>query len=476
MSTKRKLEAILPRRVGSVGPWLDKLVAASLSTRDIVSPATGEVIGQVELATALEVHKAVECAQQEFTRWGGQTIKRRAQIMLKFHALVESRKDELINLIMLENGKNRVEAAGDVAKGLETVEWACSMPQLAYGRHLTVSSGITCHEIRDPVGVVASIVPFNFPFMVPFWTLPIALVAGNCVILKPSEKVPMTMALAAELLFEAGVPRGAFQMVQGEVDVVNALCDHEGICALTFVGSSRVAKLVHDRARAAGKKVIALGGAKNYLVAAPDRDLEMASADIVASFAGCAGQRCMAASVLITIGEQPELIAAVVAKAALLQAGQDGGCVGPVIDMTSRDRILKGICKAAADGAEVLLDGRAWAERKEGGWWVGPTVLRLPASMLEHEAVHAETFGPGKTLKLILLNLFLRILNLFLRILHFTFFVCSGQRRLGPVVFFCLLLLLLLLHFLLRLIILNIILLLLLFRDDLFVFLFFFLL
>lgn len=227
----------------------------------------------------------------------------------------------------------------------------------------------------------------------PFWTIPIALVAGNCVILKPSEKVPMTMQLAAALLHEAGVPRGAFQLVQGEADVVQALCDHKGIAALTFVGSSRVAELVHDRARAAGKKVLALGGAKNHLVAAADADVPMAASDIVASFAGCAGQRCMAASVLITIGEQPELLDAVVAKAAALQRGQVGGCVGPVIDRASRDKILHAVDKAAQDGAEVLLDGRAWAGTG-AGWWVGPTVLKLPASMREHECVRSEIFGP----------------------------------------------------------------------------------
>lgn len=230
----------------------------------------------------------------------------------------------------------------------------------------------------------------------PFWTIPIALVAGNCVILKPSEKVPMTMSRVADLLFEAGVPEGAFQIVQGTADVVEALCDDEGIAALTFVGSSRVAKIVHDRARASGKKVVALGGAKNHLISAPDCDLEMASDDIVASFAGCAGQRCMAASVLVTVGEQPDLLAKVVHKAGRLKAGQDGGCVGPVIDAAARDRVTGFIAQAEADGAEVLLDGRAWSSGKDGGTWVGPTILKFPnsADARESEAVRAEIFGP----------------------------------------------------------------------------------
>lgn len=242
---------------------------------------------------------------------------------------------------------------------------------------------------------------------VPFWTIPIALVAGNCVILKPSEKVPLTMQRAAALLYEAGVPAGAFQMVQGEADVVEALCDHKGIAALTFVGSSRVAALVAARCRSAGKKVLALGGAKNHLVAAPDCNVPMTAADIVASFAGCAGQRCMAASMLVTIGEQPELLSAVAEKAAMLKRGQEGGCVGPVIDCAARDKIIRIVGQAVADGAELLLDGRSWADASDGlgngagagagsrmGWWVGPTILKLPASMRHHECVTTEIFGP----------------------------------------------------------------------------------
>lgn len=226
------------------------------------------------------------------------------------------------------------------------------------------------------------------------WTVPIALTAGNCVILKPSEKVPLTMARTAELLTEAGVPPGAFQMVQGDAEVANALCDHKGIAALTFVGSSHVAELVHARARQAGKKVIALGGAKNHLVAAPDCKIDMTAADIVASFAGCSGQRCMAASVLVTIGEQPKLLEAVVAKARALGRGQDGGCVGPVIDPISRDRIVRIITDAEKAGATVVLDGRQWSCDGQAGTWVGPTVLLFPPHMRGHEALTAEIFGP----------------------------------------------------------------------------------
>jgi len=399
---KRDLPSIL-----SGGPWAAQAALATpaspAGTREkflaVTSPVTGEKIAEVALGGAADVDTAVAAAEEAFPVWSALTQKRRAAIMLKFHSLVSEHTEELVKLIMLENGKNQTEAAGDVAKGLETVEWACSIPHLAAGRTLAVSGGVTCHELRDAVGVVASVVPFNFPFMVPMWTTPIALVAGNCVILKPSEKVPMTMARVAALLAEAGVPSGAFQMVQGGKDVVDRLCDHPGVGALTFVGSSRVAKAVYARARAAGKKALALGGAKNHLVAAPDCNVDMAASDIVASFAGCAGQRCMAASVLLTIGEQPALIDKVVQTATKIQMGQGAGCMGPVIDDEAKRRITGYIQAAERDGATVLLDGRSWegaqaGTAQAGGHWIGPTILCMPAHLRKHAAMTDEIFGP----------------------------------------------------------------------------------
>ena len=386
----------------SVGPWAAKQAPSpSATTLDVTNPATGSKIAEVKMGSAADVDAAVDAAKAAFPAWSGLTQKRRAAIMMKFHSLCVAHEEELVSLIVAENGKNKTEALGDLAKGLETVEWACSIPQHAgAGKTLSVSSGVTCEEMRDPVGVVACIVPFNFPFMVPMWTTPIALVAGNAVILKPSEKVPMTMARVASLLVEAGVPSGVFQMCQGGKPVVDALCDHPGIRALTFVGSSRVAKLVYERARSTGKKALALGGAKNHLVAAPDCDLEMASSDIVASFAGCAGQRCMAASVLLTIGEQAALVAKVVEKAGRIEMGQGKGCMGPVIDAAAEQRITSYITSAERDGATVLLDGRKWADRKAadpsmaGGHWVGPTVLEMPRNLRRHAAMTDEIFGP----------------------------------------------------------------------------------
>lgn len=305
---------------------------------DVVSPSTGDVISKVPLGTADHVARATAAAQNAFQNWSATTIKQRAAIMFRLKTLIERDTQELAELIVLENGKNITEAIADVAKGNETVEWATSLPQLAQGKTEEVSSGIHCTDSKHPLGVVACIVPFNFPVMVPLWTIPIALTMGNCVILKPSEKVPRGMIKVAQLLIEAGIPAGVFQMVQGAVDVVTSICDEPGISAVTFVGSSKVAKIVSDRCHQVNKRVLALGGAKNHLIALPDADTGMAGRDVVASFAGCAGQRCMAASVLVLVGECDGLLAEIVRNASMLQRGQGSGQVGPVIDCNAKNR------------------------------------------------------------------------------------------------------------------------------------------
>ena len=310
--------------------------------------------------------------------------------MLKFHALVQAHAKELAELIVLENGKNIVEAFADVAKGNETVEWACSLPQVAQGNVLRVSSEVTCEDRRTPLGVVASIVPFNFPLMVPMWTVPIALVLGNTVVLKPSEKVPLTMRRVAELFEQAGFPEGVFNMVQGTKVAVEALIDHADVKAVTFVGSSPVANIVATRCRALNKRVTALGGAKNHLVVLPDCEVDGASSDICVSFAGCAGQRCMAASVLLLIGPQQELLNQLVDKASKLQPGSEGGQVGPVIDEASYTKIISYIDDAEKTGVKILLDGRSW--KREKGYWVGPTILLHESS--DDKAIKEEIFGP----------------------------------------------------------------------------------
>jgi methylmalonic acid semialdehyde dehydrogenase len=358
---------------------------------DVTNPATGEVIGKCGISTIDDVNEAVAAAKAAFPAWSGLTVKTRAAKMFKLHHLINEHMDELSELVVQENGKNATEAVGDVAKGNETVEWACSIPQLAPGGILQVSRGITCHEVRSPLGVVAAVVPFNFPAMVPLWTTPIALTMGNCVILKPSEKVPLTMTRMAELIHEAGIPPGVFQIVHGTAPIVTALCDHTDIAAVTFVGSSKVAEIVHNRCRERNKKVLALGGAKNYLVALNDCDVPMCANDICASFAGCAGQRCMAASVLLLVGDTGNLLDEICAKARALKPGQERGQVGPVIDAASRDRIIGYIDQAESQGCKLLVDGRSWAKNGKGTW-VGPTIIMHTNK--DDSALSDEIFGP----------------------------------------------------------------------------------
>lgn len=357
---------------------------------DVLNPANAQIIGRVGLSTTSDVNDAVAAAQKAFGGWSARTIKQRASVMMKFHALVEKHAEELAKLIVLENGKNITEALADVAKGNETVEWACGLPQLAVGNSLRVSGQVSCTDRRDPLGVVASIVPFNFPFMVPMWTVPIALVMGNTVVLKPSEKVPLTMHYAAKLFEEAGLPQGVFNMVQGTRECVEALVDHPSVKAVTFVGSSPVAKIVSQRCRSLPepKRCTALGGAKNHLVALEDCDLEGAAADITVSFAGCAGQRCMAASVLLPFEER--IVDQIVGKASEIRPGSGPGELGPVIDQASYDRIVSYIEHSEKAGAKILLDGRSW--KQPTGYWIGPTIIQH--SSLEDKTMAEEVFGP----------------------------------------------------------------------------------
>jgi len=302
-------------------------------------------------------------------------------------------------LIVLENGKNMNEALADVAKGNETVEYACSLPQLMQGKIDRVSSEVTCRDRRDPLGVVVSIVPFNFPFMVPFWTLPIALVTGNTIVLKPSEKVPLTMYKVIELFEQAGFPKGVVNMINGTKEAVTSLIDHPLVTAVTFVGSSPVAKIVSDKCHSLNKRCTALGGAKNHLIALPDCDVEGTSSDVVVSYAGCAGQRCMAASVLLIVGDkegvqQKALLQSVVEKACAIQPGTDPGKLGPVIDEQSMRKILGYIEQSEKEGATLLLDGRSWITRMEKtkGNWIGPTII-LHENKTD-KAMNEEVFGP----------------------------------------------------------------------------------
>ena len=281
--------------------------------------------------------------------------------------------EHLTRLITEEHGKLPDEARAEVLKAIEVTEFACALPQIVPGEVLEVSRGVECRTDRHPLGVVASIAPFNFPVMIPNWTIPNALALGNCLILKPSELVPLSAVRIGELLTEAGLPPGVFSLVNGGQAVVEAICDHPGIAAISFVGSTRVAKLVYRRGTTNLKRVLALGGAKNHLIVLPDAKPDMSAAAIVASMAGCSGQRCMAASVMVALDRTDHIIAGLVEEARKLVPGVT---LGPVISRAAKERIERSITEAEAGGARILLDGRgAVVKGKEEGFYVGPTVI-----------------------------------------------------------------------------------------------------
>ncbi|KAJ1935478.1 aldehyde dehydrogenase (NADP(+)) ald6, partial [Linderina macrospora] len=372
--------------------------ASSPSTLAVTTPHTGETIAYVPLSTAADVDQAVASAKAAFPQWSSLTYKARTVYLLALYNELKSHLDELSDLVVREHGKNKTEAIGDISKGLETLEYALSLPQIAQGKNEYVSTGILCRDERVPLGVVGGIVPFNFPFMVPFWAIPIALGMGNTYVLKPSEKVPLTMTRVAELA-QGILPPGVLNIVHGGKDAAAALVEHPGVVALTFVGTSAIAEQVYWRGTRLNKRVLALGGAKNCLVALPDCDVELTAQDVVNSFTGCAGERCMAASVLLVVGDQPELISQIVSKASQLKPGSDSDAraMGPVIDQQAVDRINEAVAGAAAEGAEILLDGRASGafgvqKQETGGFWVGPSVIRHTSA--DDTAMHFEIFGP----------------------------------------------------------------------------------
>jgi acyl-CoA reductase-like NAD-dependent aldehyde dehydrogenase len=363
----------------------------SSETISITTPLDGSVIGTCHYATAEQINQAVESAHKAYSSWSLKTYRDRALLLMKFHALVQEHTPQLVDLICKEHGKTQGEALGEISKGLETVLYAISLSQLQDSQQ-QVSRGVTCVDVKRPLGVVVSIVPFNFPFMVPFWTIPIALVLGNTMVIKPSEKVPLTMGYVMSLFEKAEIPAGVIQLVNGSVQQVNTLVQHPLVKGVTFVGTSHVAQLLYHRISALDKRVLALGGAKNHLVAYNDCDIEMASTDIVNSFTGCAGQRCMAASTLLLIGEQPELLSKIIEKSKGLKPGQGKGEMGPVIDVASKNRIISYIEDSVSNGATVLLDGRSKGWTEKGECWIGPTIL-LHKNRTD-KALHDEIFGP----------------------------------------------------------------------------------
>ena len=367
-----------------------KFTNGTKKSMDIVSPLDGATIANVPLSTMTELNSAVESAQAAFKMWSSTPIKERVQIFYRYKTLMEKNLKELAALVQKENGKTLDEAIAEVEKSIELTEYACSMPQLVAGKIMEVSRGVECRLDHKPVGVVASIAPFNFPHMVPHWTIPNALVLGNCMILKPSEKVPVSSMRIAEMLKEAGLPDGVFNIVNGDREIVEAICDHPGIQAVSFVGSTKIAKVVYIRSTSNLKRCLALGGAKNHLIVMPDAHPEMTASNVTASMSGCAGQRCMAASAMVGVGNIDHIISKICDEAKKVIPGKN---LGAVISKESKERIERYITEAEKAGAKILVDGRnASVAGMENGYYVGPTVIDFvtPDMAIAKE----EVFGP----------------------------------------------------------------------------------
>ena len=367
-----------------------KLTASGNGKLDVHSPLDGSVISTVPLSTKSDLDKAVEAAKKAFPAWSNKPIKERVQVFYKYKYLLEQNIEELTELVHIENGKTISESRAEVEKSIEVTEFACSLPQLTSGEVLEVSNGVECRIEKYPLGVVACITPFNFPNMVPNWTIPNALCLGNTMILKPSEQVPLSANRIAELLKEAGLPDGVFNVVHGDKEIVEAICDHPGIEAVTFVGSTKVAKIVYARATSKLKRALTLGGAKNHLIVLPDAHTEMAASNIAASMSGCAGQRCMAASAMVGVGAVDHIIEKLCEEAKKIIPGQN---LGAVISKQAKERIENYISEAEKEGAKVLVDGRnCKVPGKENGFYVGPTVIDYVRP--DMKIAKEEVFGP----------------------------------------------------------------------------------
>ncbi|GAB4575419.1 MAG: CoA-acylating methylmalonate-semialdehyde dehydrogenase [Anaerolineae bacterium] len=377
------------------GQWVDARAADRLP---VINPASAAVLAEVVLTPGEVVAQAVEAGQRAFEDWRRVPVVERVQPLFRLKALLEEHLDELARIITNECGKTYQESVGELRRGIENVEVACGMPTLMQGyNNEDIARGIDEHMIRQPLGVVTAITPFNFPAMIPLWFLPYAVATGNCFILKPSERVPMSSQRLFELIDQCGFPPGVLQLVNGGKDTVDALLDHPGVRAVSFVGSTPVARYIYSRAAANGKRAQCQGGAKNPVIIMPDADMDTTTRIMADSAFGCAGQRCLAASVAITVGEARHIFTESIADAAASRVvgyGLDEGVqMGPVISSASKARIETIISAGERDGISVLVDGRQKTVRGyEDGYWVYPTVLDgVPP---ESEIARTEIFGP----------------------------------------------------------------------------------
>ncbi|MEK0314617.1 CoA-acylating methylmalonate-semialdehyde dehydrogenase [Cohnella sp. 56] len=349
-------------------------------TETVPNPATGEMLAEVPLSSAEDVRLAVNTAAEAFKEWSAVPVPKRARILFRFQQLLVEHWEELARMITLENGKSYAEAYGEVQRGIECVEFAAGAPTLMMGNMLPdIATGIESGMYRYPIGVVGGITPFNFPMMVPCWMFPLAIACGNTFVLKPSERTPLLANRLAELFSEAGLPDGVFNVVHGGKDVVNELLENDKVQAISFVGSQPIAEYVYQKAAAHGKRVQALGGAKNHSIVMPDANLKLAVKEITSAAFGSAGERCMAASVVVAVGDiADELTDQLKAAAERIVIGngmEENVFLGPVIRQSHKERTLSYIQKGEAEGARLLLDGRQADQTSGEGYFVGPTIF-----------------------------------------------------------------------------------------------------
>ncbi|KAA5837965.1 CoA-acylating methylmalonate-semialdehyde dehydrogenase [Saccharopolyspora hirsuta] len=380
--------------------WIDGKIAEGTSDRfgRVTNPATGAQTARVAFADVSEVDAAVESAAKAFASWGTASLAKRTQVLFNYRELLNKHRDEIAALITAEHGKVHSDALGEVARGMEIVELACGIPQLLKGETSTqVSTRVDVESIRQPLGVVAGITPFNFPAMVPLWMFPLAIACGNTFVLKPSEKDPSAALRLVELAAEAGLPDGVLNLVHGDRTAVDRLLEHPDVAAVSFVGSTPIAKHVHDTAGANGKRVQALGGAKNHMLVLPDANLDQAADAAVSAAYGSAGERCMAVSVVVAVDPiGDELVGKIAERARGLRIGpgtDPASEMGPLITAEHRDKVASYVPKAREQGAEVVVDGTGLqVEGHENGFFVGVSLLdKVTPDM---DAYRDEIFGP----------------------------------------------------------------------------------
>jgi malonate-semialdehyde dehydrogenase (acetylating)/methylmalonate-semialdehyde dehydrogenase len=376
------------------GRWAQ---SASLRRTDVYNPSIGEVIATVPLASAAEVDQIVQSAAEALPSWSATPVVDRCRLLFRFRELLSQRFEEVARMVTREHGKTIVEARASVQRGLEVIEFACGMPSLLMGQTLPdIARGVDCETVRHPVGVCVGITPFNFPAMVPLWMFPVALACGNTFILKPSEKVPLTANLLGQIMMDAGCPAGVFNIIHGDKEAVDALLTHDLVSAISFVGSTTIAKYVYETGTRHGKRVQAAGGAKNHLIIMPDADLKQAVAALQASAYGCAGERCMAGSVAVAVGDIGNpLVDSLCESASAMKVGPTDTTtevdMGPVISAAHRDRVAGFLDIAKSEGATVALDGRQNLP-PGNGFFLRPTVIdRVESSM---KVASEEIFGP----------------------------------------------------------------------------------